>query len=102
MAWGYPSGGKKLELAAKMAQDASKSGFQEVGGLLGAPWGAQEGAKLEQNRSLEAVFLKVKRHSYNKWSWKQFLIVLGAPRRSKNLLFALERLLKSAFQEVAF
>ena len=26
-AWGYPLGGQKLELAAKMAQDASKSDF---------------------------------------------------------------------------
>ena len=26
-AWGYPVGGPKLELAAKMAQDASKSDF---------------------------------------------------------------------------
>ena len=26
-AWGYPLGGKKLELAAKMARDASKSDF---------------------------------------------------------------------------
>ena len=26
-AWGCPLGGKKLELAAKMAQDASKSDF---------------------------------------------------------------------------
>ena len=53
MAWWYPLGGHKLELAAKMPQDASKSG---LGGLLGAPWEAQEAAKLEQNRSWEAVF----------------------------------------------
>ena len=30
MTWGYPLGGNKLELAAKIAQDASKSGFQEA------------------------------------------------------------------------
>ena len=30
----------------------------------GAPWDAQEGAKLEQKRSLEAVCLKLERHSY--------------------------------------
>ena len=35
-AWGYPLGGNKLELAAKMAQDASKSGFQEA---LEVSWG---------------------------------------------------------------
>jgi len=35
-AWGYPLGGKRLELAAKMAQDASKRGFQEA---LEASWG---------------------------------------------------------------
>ena len=69
---------------------------------MGAPWEAQEGAKLEQNRSLEAVFFKLKRHSYKKWSWNAFLLVLGAPGRSKNLHFALERLQKSAFQDVAF
>ena len=34
-AWGYPLGGQKLELAAKMAQDASKSAFQEA---LEASW----------------------------------------------------------------
>ena len=33
---GYPQGGKKIEFAAKMAQDASKSGFEEA---LEAPWG---------------------------------------------------------------
>ena len=48
---------------------------------MGAPWEAQEGAKLEQNRSLEAVFfVKLKRHSYKKWSWNALLLVLGAPR----------------------
>ena len=36
MAWGYPLGGQKLELVAKIAQDASKSGFQEA---LEASWG---------------------------------------------------------------
>ena len=86
-----------MELAAKMAQDASKSGFH-----LGAPWEAQEGAKLEQNRSLETVFLKLKRHSYTKWSWNAFLLVLGALGRSKNLHFTQEGLHKSAFQDVAF
>ena len=69
---------------------------------MGTPWEAQEGAKLEQNRSLEAVFFKLKRHSYKKWSWNAFLLVLGAPWRSKNLHFALERLQKSAFQDAAF
>ena len=69
---------------------------------MGAPWEAQEGAKLEQNRSLEAAFSKLKRHSYNKWSWNASLLVLGAPRRRKNVHFALERLQKSAFQDAAF
>ena len=69
---------------------------------MGAPWEAQEGAKLEQNRSLEAVFFKLKRHWYKKWSWNAFLLGLGAPWRSKSLHFALERLQKSAFQDVAF
>ena len=86
MAWGYPLGGKKLELAAKMAQDASKSGFlRGLGGLLGAPWEAQEGAKLEQNRSLDAVFFKLKRRSYKKWSWNAFFFVWGAPWKSKSV-----------------
>ena len=29
-AWGYPQGGPKIEFAAKMAQDASKSGFTKA------------------------------------------------------------------------
>ena len=82
-----------------MAQEASKGGF---GGILEAPWGAQERAKRDQNRCWEGVFLKLKKHLYNKLSWKQFLLVFGAPRGSKNLHFALEGLQKSAFQEVAF
>ena len=69
---------------------------------MGAPWEAQEGAKLEQNRSWEGVFLKLKRHSYNKLFLNAFLVVLGAPWGSKNEHFALEGLQKSAFQEVAF
>ena len=44
-------GSKKLELAAKMAQDASKSGFQEA---LEASWGQ---LKLEQSQSWEVVFV---------------------------------------------
>ena len=67
-----------------------------------APWGAQERPKRGQNRCWEGVFLKSKKHSYNKWSWKQFLLVFGAPQGSKNLHFALERLQKYAFQDVAF
>ena len=78
-----------------MTQDASKSGSQEA---LEAPWEAQEGAKLEQNRSREAVSLKLKMHLYKKWSWNAFLLVLVAPWRSK----ILEWLQKSAFQDVAF
>ena len=46
---GYPQGGKQIEFAAKMAQDASKSGFEEaleaLGGALGGPKGSQEGPK---------------------------------------------------------
>ena len=82
-----------------MAQEASKGGF---GGILEAPWGAQERAKRDQNRCWEGVFLKLKKHLYNKLSWKQFLLVFGAPWGSKNLHFALEGLQKSAFQEVVF
>ena len=67
-----------------------------------APWGAQEKPKRDQNRCWEDAFLTVKKHLYNKWSWKQFLLVFGAPRGSKHLKFALEGLQKSAFQEVAF
>ena len=69
---------------------------------MGAPWEAQEGAKLEQNRSWEGVFLKLKRQEYSKLFLNAFLIVLGAPWGSKNEHFALERLQKSNFQEVAF
>ena len=69
---------------------------------MGAPWEAQEGAKLEQNRSWEGVFLKLKRQEYSKLFLNAFLIVLGAPWGSKNEHFALERLQKSAFQDVAF
>ena len=64
--------------------------------------GTQEGAKRDQNRSQEGIFLNLKRHKYNKWSWNAFLVVLGAPWRSKNDHFILEGLQKSAFQEVAF
>ena len=35
LARGYHQGGKQIELAAKMAQDASKSGFKEA---LEGPW----------------------------------------------------------------
>ena len=66
------------------------------------PWEAQEGAKLEQNRSWEGVFSKLKRHSYNKLFLNAFLVVLGAPWGSKNEHFASERLQKSAFEEVVF
>ena len=66
------------------------------------PWGAQERPKREQNRCWEGAFFKLKKHLYNKLSWKQFLLVFGAPRGSKNLHFALEGLQKSAFQDVAF
>ena len=69
---------------------------------MGAPWEAQEGAKLEQNRSWEGVFLKLKRQEYSKLFLNAFLIVLGAPWRSKNLHVALDRLQKSAFHDVAF
>ena len=66
------------------------------------PWEAQEGAKLEQNRSWKGVFLKLKRHLYNKLFLNAFFVVLGAPWGSKNEHFALEGLQKSAFQEVVF
>ena len=69
-----------------------------LGGALGRPREAQEGAK----SMLGGCFFKLKKHLYNKLSWKQFLLVFGAPRGSKNLHFALEGLQKSAFQEVAF
>ena len=102
-AWGYPQGGQKIEFATKMAQDAAKSGFKEA---LEASWGCLGRPKRELSWSkIEAwrqFFFKLKRHSYKKWSWNAFLLVLGAPWRSKNLHFALERLQKSAFQEVAF
>ena len=48
MAWGYPLGGQKVELAAKMAQDASKSGFQEA---LEASWGRLGRPKMEPSWS---------------------------------------------------
>ena len=103
MAWEYPLGGKQIELAAKMAQDASKSCFQEA---LEASWGRLGMPKREPNWSkIEAwkhFLLKLKKHSCKKWSWSAFLLVLGAPWRSKNLHFALERLQKSAFHDVAF
>ena len=69
---------------------------------MGAPWEAQEGAKLEQNQSLEAVFLKLKRHSCKKLSWNAFLLVLGAPGRNTNLHFVSDGLQKYDFQDVAF
>ena len=43
----------------------------------------------------------MKRQEYSKLLLNAFLIVLGAPWGSKNEHFALERLQKSAFQEVA-
>ena len=103
MARVYPQGGHKNWICS---QDGPRC-FQEwfwrgFGGLLEAPWGAQERPKRGQNRCWEGVFLKSKKHSYNKWSWKQFLLVFGAPQGSKNLHFALEGLQKPAFQEVAF
>ena len=67
-----------------------------------APWEAQKGAKRDQNLSREGVFLKLKRHEYNKLFLNAFLVVLGAPWGSKNEHFALEGLQKLAFQEVAF
>ena len=69
---------------------------------MGAPWEAQEGAKLEQNRSWEGVFLKLKRQEYSKLFLNAFLIVLGAPWGSKNEHFALERLQKSSFRKLRF
>ena len=75
-----------------------KMPWRPLGGALGDPRGSQVGAKSK----LGGCFLKLKRHSYKKWSWNAFLLVLGAPGRSKNLHFALERVQKSAFQEVAF
>ena len=69
---------------------------------MGAPWEAQEGAKLEQNRSWEGVFLKLKRQEYSKLFLNAFLIVLGAPWGSKNEHFVWEGLQKSSFREVAF
>ena len=68
-----------MELAAKMAQDASKSGFQEAleasWGRLGMPKREPSWSKIEAGRR----FFKLKRHSYKKWSWNPFLLVLGAP-----------------------
>ena len=95
-------GRNKFELAAKMAQDASKSGFSEA---LEASWGRLERPKRKLSWSkIEAwrQFFKSKRRSYTKWSWNAFLLVLEAPERSENLHFAMEWLQKSAFQDVAF
>ena len=69
---------------------------------MGAPWEVQEGAKLEQNRSLEAVFFKLKRHSYKKWSWNAFLLVLGALGEAKTSISQWRGCKKSASQDDAF
>ena len=69
---------------------------------MGAPWEAQQGAKRDQNRSCEGVFLKLRMHEYIELFLNAFFVVLGAPWGSKNEHFALEGLQKSAFQEVAF
>ena len=66
------------------------------------PWDAQEGAKLEQNRSWKGVFLKLKRHSYNKLFLNAFLVVLGAPWGSKNDNFAMVRLKNQLFRKLHF
>ena len=62
-AQGHPQGGKQIEFAAKIAQDASKSGFKEA---LEAPWGRLGTPKMEPSwNKIEAgrVFLlKLKRH----------------------------------------
>ena len=65
---------------------------------MGGPRGSQVRAKSK----LGGCFFKLKRHSYKKWSWNAFLLVLEALGRSKHLHFALEGLQKSAFQDVAF
>ena len=90
-----------MELAAKMAQDASKSDFQEA---LEASWERLGRPKREPSWSkIEAFFfVKLKRQECTKLFLNAFLIVLGAPWGSKNEHFALERLQKSSFQEVAF
>ena len=77
---------------------AFKRPWRPLGGALGGPRGSQVGAKSKRG----GCFLRLKRRSYKKWSWNAFLLVLGAPGRSKNLHFAMERLQKSAFQDVAF
>ena len=54
LAWGYPRGSQKLELAAKMAKDASKSGFGEgletSLGRLGALKSGPRGTKIDVGR----------------------------------------------------
>ena len=73
---------------------------------LGLSWsqlGPYKGSKWHVKvTSQVSVFLKLKRHSYKKLSWNAFLLVLGAPGRSKNLHFALEMLQKLAFHDIAF
>ena len=88
--------GQKLELAAKiLPRVVFKRPWRPLGGALGGP----REAKIEAGRML---LLKLKRQEYTKLFLNAFLIVLGAPWGSKNEHFVLERLQKSAFQEVAF
>jgi len=58
---GVPPGRPKIEFAAKMAQDASKSDFQEA---LEAPWGRLGGPKMEPSWS------KIEAGRVFFWSWK--------------------------------
>ena len=61
LAWGHPLGCPKMELAAKMAQDASKSGFKEA---LEGPWGRLGRPKREPSWS------KIEAGRVFFWSWK--------------------------------
>ena len=65
---------------------------------LGRPKREPSWSKIEAWRMF---FFKLKRHSYKKWSWNAFLLVLGAPWRSKDLHVALEVLQQLAFHDVA-
>ena len=75
-----------------------KRPWRPLGSALEGPRGSHVGAKSK----LGGCFLKLKRQEYSKLFLNAFLIVLGAPWGSKNEHFALERLQKSSFQEVAF
>ena len=57
---------KNWNLQLRWPKMLPKGFLRGLGSLLEAPWEAQEGAKLEQNRSWEGVFEKLKKQEYTK------------------------------------